>query len=312
MTQNCLDTLLQLDYTGHIRFIVCDNASGNQSLFHLGNWARRHFAPAHLHYVTPFTDLDQACKVNAVQRDCVLLQTGANLGYAGGNNAGIRYALQGDYEFIWLLNNDTVVDTAALQHLIQHAQQHPRQAMLGSTLVNAAQRQQVECAGGCRYNPWTTVMQRVWGDAPLNEVLNTTQAPHLDYVAGAAMLLRTAALREVGLLYEGYFLFYEELDYAQRLRQHGWELGWCRDSVVYHQGGATIGQTDKQQQIKRYRASYYENRSTLLYTRRFHPHLLAFVLPFRFCAKLVLLSLRGDFNLIGSVLRAYVDFLRGR
>lgn len=242
----------------------------------------------------------------------VLIQTGANLGFAGGNNVAIRYALSTQqYEYLWLLNNDTVVDANALSALYEYAALHPQFALLGSTVIDYYQRDRVQCAGGCRYWPLLTIFKPVFGGQPLSWVMqyNVLVPIRLDYVFGAAMFLRVASVQKVGLLNEEYFLFYEELDYSQRLKQQGYQIGWCQKSLVYHKGSASIGTVRENHQEKLQLANYYENLSTLKYTVNFYPRWLPLVMFSRFVGKSLALISRRDFYLFTPLFRAYRDFI---
>ncbi len=167
----------------------------------------------------------------------------------------------------------------------------------------------MQCAGGCRYLPWLTVFKPVLGGQLLSKVMQHDESIALDYVYGAAMFLKVAAVQEVGLLNEDYFLFYEELDYSQRLKQQGYQIGWCKNSWVYHKGSASVGSVRDGNRDKLRRANYYENLSTLKYTANFYPRLLPLVMVSRFVGKSAALIRRGEFYLFAPLFRAYWDFI---
>lgn len=306
-TLQCLESLHRLTWpTQPSTIIVCDNASENDSFSRILTWARQYYAETAigLFHHPPH---NPSCLQH---KPFVLIQTGANLGFAGGHNVGLCYALAQGYGYFWLLNNDTVVDSCALTALYQCAQQDKAIALWGSTMIDFEQRDKVACAGGCYYFPRLTVFKRVLGDSPLQKVMQQTTPVKLDYVYGAALFLRATAVTEVGLLNEEYFLFYEELDYTQRLKQHGYHIGWCKASWVYHKGSASVGSVKTGSQQQRQRAHYYENLSTLKYTARFYPRWLLWVMALRWSLKSVILIKRGDFYLFSSLFKAYRDFIR--
>ncbi len=305
-TLTCLDSLLALNSPLPIKLIVCDNASPNDSFQQLQHWAQQHFsaqdcaiysqapAPQAAHTVPAFT----------------LIQTGQNLGFAGGNNIGLLYALTDpECRYLWVLNNDTIATPDALAQLVLSAEQQPEVGLWGSTLVESHAPQQVQCAGGCRYYPLLTIFRPVLGGQTLEQVLQQNPAQvHLDYVAGASLFFRAAAMRRVGLLNEIYFLFYEELDYCQRLKHAGYQLGWCRDSVVYHQGSASVGSVREGDKEKLKRANYYENLSTLKYSANFHARWLMLIALARFSLKSAALVVSGRWFLFPPLFAAYRDF----
>ena len=310
-TLACLDSLRQLESSANFSIIVCDNDSQDDSVAQISHWAQQYFPQDHA-FLNPMQDAVRLSKnLSNSHAKFTLIQTGENLGFAGGNNVGIRYALTNPTcEYLWILNNDTTVAQNALETLYTCAQQRPHIALFGSTIVDFYHPTIVQCAGGCRYFPWLTVFKNVFGGEYLDFVNVQPETIKLDYVYGASMFLRVTAVQQIGLLNEEYFLFYEELDYTRRLKKLGQNIGWCKHSVVYHKCSATIGQSRQNDKTKQQRANYYENLSTLKYTKNFHPYLLIWVMPFRFFVKSLLFVMRRQFFLFSSLIAAYRDFLK--
>jgi hypothetical protein len=285
-----------------VSIIICDNHSDNQSFAQISNWIKQqYFDNQYKIYETPYF-------IKEPIFECILIQTGENLGFAGGMNVGISYALtQQQFDYIWLLNNDTQVEPDALNALYQCAQQD-NIGLIGSTILEAEQFDKIQCAGGCRYYPWLTVFKNVYA-GQTRQQLSSLPYPKLDYIYGAALFLPVPVIEQIGLLNEEYFLFYEELDYCQRLKRGGYQIAWCRDSFVYHQGSASIGQVKQNIRAKLQRANYYENLSTLKYTANFYPLRLPIVMLLRFGLKALALLLRRDFDLLPALFKAYADFI---
>ena len=131
-TLECLASLEALTYD-HYEIVVVDNAS---------------------------TD-DSKKRIREAYPDLTLIQSGANLGFAGGSNIGIEYALLRDADFVWLLNNDTVVEPGALGRLVARAQSDPNIGMCGSTLIYYHNRDVVQAYGGGTYNKWLGLTKRL-------------------------------------------------------------------------------------------------------------------------------------------------------
>lgn len=201
----CLESLSCNDYPNY-KTVVVDNASPNGSEARLREYQRRS------------------------GRDFVLIQSGANLGFSGGNNVGIRYALEQGADYIWLLNNDTEIEPDALSKLVNKIETNPAIGICGSKLVYHHDRTRVQGLGGT-YSQLTGVVGTILDEAELGR---------LRYVIGASMLFRSAVFREFGLLSEDYFLYYEEIDIAERIKSK-YRLAVAVDSVIYHKGGASIG-----------------------------------------------------------------------
>ncbi|MCK5719450.1 MAG: glycosyltransferase family 2 protein [Thiomargarita sp.] len=313
----CLDSLKQLVCPKPVSIIVCDNNSQDNSYHSILNWAAKNYTPSAIglfFYNEQFLYQNNQQKTVLTQFSFfpfIFIQIERNLGFAGGNNVGIQYILNTQqYQYIWVLNNDTVVDSYALIHLYQSAFQHPQAAIIGSTIIDFQNPDRIQCAGGCQYSPLFSTFNYVLAGKSLNSVMQYNKQINLDYIYGASMFLRIDVIKKVGLLNEEYFLFYEELDYAQRVKQHGYKIAWCKNSLVYHQGSASIGnvQTASREQLAR--ANYYETLSTLKYTANFYPYLLAFVMIFRFLGKSFFLLLRREFYLFIPLCKAYQDFIK--
>jgi GT2 family glycosyltransferase len=152
------------------------------------------------------------------------------------------------------------------------------------------------------------VRTEIYHDCDLAWVNNQQQNIKLDYVCGAAMFLRADALRKIGLLNQQFFLYYEELDLAQRLKKIGYQLGWCKASIIHHQQPSKKQVNQDQQQF----LHYHENRSTLIYTWSHHRLLFIFAAAFRLFAKTVVLPLTRRTRLLPSLFKAYSEFFKSR
>ncbi len=195
-TLGCLASLTGLNYP-NCHVVVVDNGSGDDSVVRIAEC---------------YPDVD-------------LVETGANLGFSGGCNVGIRRALDKGADYIWLLNSDTRVDPAALAAMVALAERDPRLGAVGSVICDQADPRQVLAWGG----GWVD-LRRGRSAHALGPVADAA----LDYLTGASMLLRARALAEIGLLDERFFLYWEETDLCFRLRAHGWQLGVAADSRVWH------------------------------------------------------------------------------
>jgi GT2 family glycosyltransferase len=237
------------------------------------------------------------------------MQNTTNLGYAAGNNTGIRLALsKGHFDFIWILNNDTTAHERSVETLLVCAKDHPGTGIFGSSVVLADKT--LQCAAGYRYNPLTTIYRPALGGEKLDKVLQGNHSPRLDYIYGASMFVRTGVFKKIGLLSEEYFLFYEELDFCRRAKRAGLGMGWCRDSIVYHKNSSTIGRPGSTEKGKIVLANYHENLSTLIFTKKFYPVWLPFAMLFRFFGKLAFIIKRRDWHLVRPLLWAYRDFFK--
>jgi GT2 family glycosyltransferase len=275
-TLECLESVFRL--TGApFRVVVCDNGSTDGSAEHLRAWADGNldvYVPeAKTLRTLTFPPISKPVRYIAYDASkphhnaddaaapLVIIENGADLGFAAGNNPGIRYALeQADMDFVWLLNNDTVVEPHALEALVQRAHAQPTPGICGSTIRYYFAPDRVQALGGaidqnllarCRLVGANTLAQAPVDSAKVEK--------RIDFIYGASMLVSRIFLEDVGLLNERYFLYCEEVDWA--LRAGGrYRWGYARDSVIYHRdGGAT-------QHGQSAFAHYHSTRSGLLLT----------------------------------------------
>lgn len=254
-TLACVDSLFA-SHTGFMQLIVCDNASPDGSLAQLESglrervtryadtWQRWHRGAAlQLDLSTqPLVDAGAGSRAGIV-----LIDNQANLGFARGNNVGLRLAMRHpDIRLFWLLNNDTEVRPDTIGQLRDAAARRPGVGLWGCTVLYHGAPDTVQALGGGAMNPRTAESRHIGAFTSVAQVRATDPAfvqsveRQMDYPLGAAMLATRAWLDDVGLLGEQYFLYYEELDWAMRGRgRHA--LGYAANAWVLHKEGASIG-----------------------------------------------------------------------
>lgn len=287
-TIECLESLLHLDYPDYT-VVVCDNASSDDSLKKIAEWANGRLPPqcvnpelSHLlsppHRTSvPYHELTRGeaeSRPDTYRAPLILIQNEANLGFAGGNNVGLRYALTGsNCQYCWILNNDTVVEPDALSAMVRIMQQRPEIGLCGSLNLDYCNPKVVQAQGGMTYNRWTGRVPRI---SPCRVEDLDSRPARMDYINGASTLASRSFLEKIGLMEESYFLYFEEMDWAMRARGK-FALGYARDSVIYHKEGATIG-TNLDRRKRSLLSDQYLSRNRVLFTRRFVPWALPTVL----------------------------------
>ena len=239
---------------------LVDNASGDGSVAHIEAWCGKP-APGEgwrafdgVHHAA--TGVPIACRVwHANGQPAPLLpgvqvnlvHSGANLGFAGGNNAGITAAGLDRYSHVWLLNNDTVMAQDALAQLLARADADAQVGIVGSTLLHYGEPDVVQALGGGWFDRDAMRMSHIGefrraAEVPADaDALREVEA-QMAYVVGASMLVKSAFIRDVGPMCEDYFLYFEELDWAFR-GQPRWTLGYAPASRIFHKVGASSSQT---------------------------------------------------------------------
>jgi len=287
-TVECLESIFRLEYA-NFQVVVVDNASGNESSHCVVEWAKGQrtieFTPPEQlqQFVQPAIDKPIETEViNATvlseslpQTDAplILLQSNKNRGFAGGNNLALKWINgQKDGDYIWVLNNDTVVTPTALSALVNHFESSDNQlGMLGSKLRYYHFPEKLQAVGG-QLHLWTASLKQL-GDGEIDTGQYDQSTPALDYVIGAAMFISHKTLAKVGLLSEDYFLYFEELDWCTRIKRSGMRLGFEPNSVVYHKQGA-ITQSSGEQKHLHLRFMFFKFRNTLLFYKKFFPGLM--------------------------------------
>lgn len=292
-TIECLESLFRIDYPQY-RVVVCDNGSHDGSLEFIKAWAQgnrlaissqealRHLTAPPVPKPIQYVEYDRAEAEMGGSRiadetPLVLIRTGENLGFAGGNNVGLRYALaRGDMAYAWLLNNDTVVNPSALAEMVKRISSSPRIGMCGSVLRFFDRPEMVQVVGGVRFNFWLARGEQLGqGLRDRDPAVSELAKCEPDYIAGASLLVSRDFLQDVGLMEESYFLYFEEIDWAMRARPR-WALATAGDSVVYHKEGGSIGTSSRNRRSAL--SQYYLNRNLL----RFYAKRLPILCPIAF------------------------------
>lgn len=167
-----------------------------------------------------------------------IIQTGENLGYAGGNNVGIRYALQQGADYLWLLNNDTVVDPAALDQMVRIAQQDPKAGMLGPKILLHSRPEYLNCIGSTinlRTGQPSLVALGERDDGRFDAVRE------MDTLSGCSLLVKREVIEAVGLLEDKFFLFYEETDWILRAKRAGYRMLYVPAARIWHKVSVSVG-----------------------------------------------------------------------
>lgn len=200
-----------------------------------------------------------ASAITALFPDVVFIRSAVNLGFAGGNNLGISRAT-GDYYF--LVNNDTEFTPGLVQKLVEVLDQHANVGMVSPRINYFADRELIQYAGFTSINYFTGRNDTIGKYQRNNDYFNG--AGPTAYAHGAAMMVKKEVTDKVGLMFENYFLYYEEMDWCERIKRANYEI-WVRgDAVIYHKESVTVGKNS-------FMKTYFMNRNRLLFARRNTP-----------------------------------------
>lgn len=265
----CLESLLALGGTP-MRVVVCDNGSTNASVQELERWMRERLQGWLATAGEPgSTHPNPGGGVQSVH----LLRLSRNLGYAGGLNAGIAWArerwpaLRG----FWLLNNDVQAQAGALDALVAAHDSVPDAGICGSVLLEWDQPERIQAVAGV-YRRWLGVGEHAT-EVPARQA---EVAFAVDYPVGASMYVDTAYLDQVGPMDETFFLYCEEMDWAERGRRLGYRALVAPGSRLRHKEGASTGSRGGVRN-KSLLSERYGVTSRLRITCKLWPHLLPVV-----------------------------------
>jgi GT2 family glycosyltransferase len=257
----CLNSLAALTYP-NFSAVVVDNGSTDDSLPRL----RRYTA------CYPLT----------------LIETGRNLGFAGGNNVGIKRALKDGADYVLLLNNDTEVDPGMLDAFVAAADRFPDAGVFSGKIYFHSEPNRIWYAGA-QWNPKNARFDLV-GEGLLDDGATYSTTCETGYACGCAFFLPAGRLREIGLLDEDFFLYFEETDWCYRAREAGHPSIFVPDAKLWHKVSVSFGGEGSPL------ALYFITRNRLLWAKR-HANLNQ--------------RLRVHAGVLGSLFRRFVFPLAG-
>lgn len=225
-TLECLSSFSRLDYPNYY-VVVVDNGSSDSTV----ECVRRQFSTVHL------------------------IENGRNLGFAEGNNVGIRYALEHNADYVFLLNNDVIVDREVVARLLQAAQDDSQIGILCPSVQSYIDHTKSYVGGKISWNEGTAAEIESSPDG-LPEVLD------IDYAPGCALLIKSVVVKAIGLLDPTYFAYYEDVDWSLRCRRKGYRVVVVPKARIYHKG--TMDQPGR----KSASASFYFWRNQFLFMRK--------------------------------------------
>ena len=191
------------------------------------------------------------------------LETGKNLGFAGGNNVGIRYALKNQADYILLLNNDTVVDSKLINHLVTVSVGMSQESILGAKIYYFREPKKIWYAGGKWVRGKSGFIHEGQGLMDDGTIYNSVT--ETEYVCGCVLFVSASTFRKIGLLDDAYFLTFEETDLCYRARKFGVRCFVVPDAKVWHKVSISFGGENSSL------FQYYTMRNKLLWAEKYLP-----------------------------------------
>ena len=243
--------------------------------------------------------------------EVVMLNSSLNTGFTGGNNIGFQYAIEQGYTYAMMLNNDVEVEPDFIEPLVYALDENRRLGAVQPLIYFHHDKEVIWNAGSVR-NSWTGEMLSL--EYNVRDVGHEQRwiRKHVDWLTGCAFLVRTDVLKEIGLLKEEYFMYFEDVDFSFRIRKLGYELGYEPSSVIYHIAGVSSKSKEKGPEGYLNSQVHYlnaRNRIWVLkrYTKRvFIPTVLLYQVGYVLAVSFYFI-LRGRFAKLGAWLRGVKD-----
>ena len=277
-TLECLKSLQQINYDNY-KIIVVDNGSEDGSVFEI----KKNFP------------------------EMKIIENKRNLGFAGGNNIGMKYAVENEADYVLLINNDTTVDKNFLSELVEMGESDKKIGAVGSKIYFHSEPNRIWFAGG-KVN-W---LKNKGTHLGLDEIDNGQydKIREVDYLTGCCLLIKREVIEKIGVLAEDYFLYYEDTDFSARVKNAGYKIIYVPKSKIYHK----ISRSTKPGSPS---YIYYHVRNGLVMAKR-NGSFLSKIILYLYCVFLFLkqiikiIFLPQKRNWAYAVLKGEKDFLLGK
>ena len=226
--------------------------------------------------------VDNASKDNPVPAwknrypDITFIRSESNLGFAGGNNLGVKQA-KGDYLFF--VNNDTEFTAGLVQSLVDILDSNPQVGMVSPKIRYFDQPDTLQYAGFTPMN-YYTMRNSCIGQFEKDKGQYDNLTGPTGYIHGAAMMVMREAIEKAGLMAENFFLYYEEMDWNDHIKRAGYQIWVEPKALIYHKESVSVGKASGLKE-------YFMNRNRILFIRRNAPSALAVVVFYTYFILLV-------------------------
>ena len=323
-TIECLESLYQITYPNY-EVIVVDNSSQNESIERIKGYAEGKTSVESMFF--KYDPSNKPIKVIEYTREeagggkerdlesflsnrkLILIENEKNYGFSEGNNIGIRYALERGADYVFVLNNDTVVDAEFLNELIKVGEADKEIGIISPVIYHYYNPNRIQFGGGVKLNLYMGKITKLVKKEVKQGVISDT-----GIVSGAAMLIKRETLEEIGLFPTKYFLGWEDTDYCIKVSRGGWKLVCIPKAKIWHKMGRTF--SNMGMDICRVR---YHMRGLQIIRRKYLSRfeymlsipLVAVQVIFILIAPLIGALLRRDWRKITTFPRRIVEALRG-
>lgn len=262
-TIECVESLKDIDYENY-QIIIIDNGSQNDS----------------------YDELKKKLP------NCLIMRSDKNLGFAGGNNLGIKYALTNGADYILLLNNDTIVEKDFLTYMVKAAEEDEKIGIVGGKINYYDKKDCIWFAGG--KIDWLKFRVEHIGQREIDRGQYDKRC-EITFMTGCCMLIKRKVFEKVGLLPEEYFMYFEDVDFCVRASEAGFKIIYEPKAKIYHKVGFSSGGEESPFALR------WNNRNRILFMKKYKYNVKkwSFIFTILFfivtrCIRIIQFAIEGD------------------
>lgn len=247
------------DQNPRVAIVVINWNGGDDTLACLDSLARVQYSERYVLVVDNASQDGSPERIRACHPEVTLLESQINLGFTGGNNLAIKAALQKGADYVLLLNPDTLVSADFLEKMVSVGEADPSIGVLGPTIYYHSRPEVIWSAGGAI--DWEHGVARMIGLGEIDRGQYGLEPRAVDFVTGCAMLVKRKALEAAGLLDEGFFAYYEEVEWCVRIRRAGYQIVYVPGATIWHKISPEAREASAT-------VHYYMTRNRLLFLKK--------------------------------------------
>jgi len=298
-TINCASSVMASNFL-NIKILIVDNGSTDGSIEQIIDWAnQKNVVLSVVHLQTE----DIRTSRHNLDARIYLLLSGKNFGFASGCNAAIRYAADNLHSnYFFFLNNDAIVNQETIGRLVESAARIDGLGALGAMIYDYDDRSRLQAYGGGYVIPFLGYSWLIRGQRKSNRIKSTFVADA--YISGACMMIPAATIDRIGLMDEGYFLYWEDADWCKRMTKADLTLVIDNRAKVFHKHGGS-GRGIRPFILR------CQTRSSIRYAKKYYPNAWwIYLFPIVILRAARILK-TADVHLLKSVIGGAVSAIRG-
>lgn len=288
-TIECLESIFNSSYK-NFQVLVVDNSPNDISIINIKKWLNNDYKEIETLYQNlvyplinaplPYTCVDENTidKAQGIYDTPVVLIKAINNGFAAANNIALKHVSKhaNDASFLWVLNNDTVIDTLAIEKLIAfYTANTANSYFITSKLLYYHNYNKIQAVVG-NYNKWTGSSYHIGEGEEDRGQYDNYQLTDSNYLVGASMFMPHKFIKQVGLMREDYFLYFEDLDWSREAIKKGFKLALQPAAKVYHKEGGT-NTVVINNKVNNDMPGYYTLVNRVKFTKKWYPAYLCTV-----------------------------------